>query len=131
MASAQRWRRSLPWQSRYVGTFDYTRMTQDDSFQPMTANPFASTSVHSDRGIWSISGFINGNLGQPISSLNGHINTFLSNNVLTTKITPELTQKLTYRYYDFDNETPHIVFPCWVSVDQAGPVWLRLRPLAG
>jgi MtrB/PioB family decaheme-associated outer membrane protein len=110
----------LPWQSRYVGTFDYTRMTQDDGFQPMSANPNANTGPF---GPWNQVnfGFINGNLGQSISNLDGRINTFLSNNVLTTKITPELTQKLTYRYYDFDNDTPEIAFPCWISVDQAGP----------
>ena len=40
--------------------------------------------------------------------------------MLTTKITPELTQKLTYRYYEFDNDTPRIIFPCWISYDGTG-----------
>ena len=48
----------------------------------------------------------------PASSLNGAINTLLSNNILTTKITPDLTSKLSYRYYDFQNNTPQIFFPC-------------------
>ena len=39
---------------------------------------------------------------------------------MTTKITPELTQKLTYRYYEFDNDTPRIIFPQWVSNDGVG-----------
>ena len=79
----------LPWKSRYVGTVSYTMMRQDDTFMPnSTSTPTAL----------------------PASNLNGAINTLLSNNVLTTKITPELTSKLTYRYYDFQNNTPEIFF---------------------
>jgi hypothetical protein len=40
--------------------------------------------------------------------------------VITTKITPELTSKLSYRYYDFDNDTPRIIFPCWIHYDSTG-----------
>ena len=54
----------------------------------------------------------------PASSLNGAINTLLSNNVVTTKITPELTNKLSYRYYNFDNQTPELLFPTWTSLDR-------------
>ncbi len=108
----------LPFQSRYVGTTSYTIMTQNAAFQPMTDNPgaFASPFPSPFMGApWNSIGAL------PATSLHGDINTLLSNNVLTTKITPELTQKLTYRYYDFDNQTPRIIFPCWVSVDQTGP----------
>ena len=95
----------LPHQSRYVGTFNATSMTQDSPFIPMSAN-FAGTAT-------SINPL-------PASSLNGEIYTFLSNNVLTTKVTPELTNKLTYRYYDFDNETPQLLFYQWLSYDGSG-----------
>lgn len=79
----------LPWKSRYVGNVSYTMMRQDDSFMPNnTLNPQVL----------------------PASSLNGAINTLLINNQLTTKITPDLTSKLTYRYYDFQNDTPEIAF---------------------
>ena len=94
----------LPMKSRYVGTFNYTSMTQNSAFIPMSAN-FAG-------GATSVNPL-------PASGLNGQINTVLSNNVLTTKITPELTSKLTYRYYDFDNQTPQILFDQWISRDQA------------
>jgi MtrB/PioB family decaheme-associated outer membrane protein len=112
----------LPWSSRYAGTFSYVRMEQNDTFIPMTNNTFAGSSPFFGGINWSQVnfGFINGNLGQPTSSLNGQINEILSNNVLTTKITPELTQKLTYRYYEFDNDTPRIIFPDWVSYDRPG-----------
>jgi len=57
-----------------------------------------------------------------VQSLGGDINTLLSNNVITTQIAPTLTSKLTYRYYNFDNQTPQIVLPCWVSYDGTGGV---------
>lgn len=116
----------LPMMSRYVGTFNFTQMSQNQTFQPMTDNPLAVASPTAGGYFGGIPwnqvnfGYINGNPGDPTSSLNGLINTYTSNNVLTTKITPELTSKLTYRYYDFDNESPHIVFPCWISYDQTG-----------
>ena len=53
----------------------------------------------------------------PASSLNGQINTTLFNNVVTTKITPELTNKITYRYYNFQNNTPELLISNWVPFD--------------
>ena len=55
--------------------------------------------------------------GLPASSLNGAVNTFLSNNVVTTQITPELKSKLSYRYYNFANNTPELFFPNWTLTD--------------
>jgi MtrB/PioB family decaheme-associated outer membrane protein len=100
----------LPWNSRYVGTVNYNMMRQNSAFIPMSANANPAFPL-------------------PASSLDGQINTLLSNNVLTTKITPELTSKLSYRYYNFDNQTPQIFFPCtgasgvncttaWISFDR-------------
>ncbi len=53
----------------------------------------------------------------PASSLNGQINTLTSNNVITTQITPDLKSKLSYRYYNFDNQTPELLFNNWVLTD--------------
>jgi MtrB/PioB family decaheme-associated outer membrane protein len=94
----------LPWMSRYAGTVSYAMMRQDDTFIPMTNNPNAPASLNILPG------------GQ--SSLNGAINTFLSNNVVTTKITSDLHSKLTYRYYDFQNNTPELLLPSWTSYDR-------------
>jgi MtrB/PioB family decaheme-associated outer membrane protein len=99
----------LPWNSRYVGTLNYTMMRQNDPFMPMTSNPSALPAAQA----------------LPATSLNGAINTLLSNNVLTSKITPELTSKLSFRFYDYQNDTPEILFTptcgtattCWVSYD--------------
>ena len=49
--------------------------------------------------------------GLSATSLNGRIDTTLFNNVITTKINPELTNKLSYRYYNFDNQTPSYFLP--------------------
>ena len=92
----------------------YTMMRQDAAFQPFTANPSAIASPFGTP--W------NSTAALPASSLDGAINTFLSNNVLTSQITPALKSKLTYRYYDFQNDTPQIIFPTWVSLDQTGLV---------
>ena len=121
----------LPASSRYVGTFNFTRMEQDATFIPMSANPFVGGSCPPSGPPFPLGcsafgvpwnqvnfGFINGNLGDPTNSLHGEINTLLINNVLNTRITPTLTSKLSYRYYNFDNETPRIVFPVWVAADR-------------
>ena len=114
----------LPAKSRYVGTLSWERMTQNDTFLPMTDNVNAAASPALGFGgiPWNQVnfGFINGTLADPTSSLNGKIDTVLTDNIVTTHISPTLTSKLTYRYYDFDNETPRIIFPVWVSYDQVG-----------
>jgi MtrB/PioB family decaheme-associated outer membrane protein len=89
----------LPWKSRYVSTVSYTMMRQNDAFMPDTTDKTYAV---------------------PASSLNGAINTLLVNNVLTTKITSELTSKLTYRYYNFDNNTPELFFPNDYNRDYSG-----------
>jgi MtrB/PioB family decaheme-associated outer membrane protein len=102
----------MPFNTRYVGTTSYTIMTQNAPFLPMTNNPNAAASPN---GVpWNMVGAL------PVQSLGGDINTLLSNNVLTTQLTPTLTSKLTYRYYDFDNQTPRVIEPCWISYDQTG-----------
>ena len=104
----------LPLLSRYVGTVNYTMMRQNELFQPMTDNPNAVASPFNGGANWNTLGAL------PTTSLNGAINTLLSNNVVTTKILPDLTSKLSYRYYNFDNQTPREIFPCWISYDGTG-----------
>ena len=92
----------LPAMSRYMGTVSYTMMRQNDAFLPFSNNPASVPPA------------------LPASSLNGATNTLLSNNVLTTQITPELKSKLTYRYYDYDDQTPRIYFPNGFVRNDAG-----------
>jgi MtrB/PioB family decaheme-associated outer membrane protein len=98
----------LPWDSRYMGTVSYTAMRQNDPFLPFTLSPRIFTVGNTTPAATP---------AVPFASLNGAINTLLSNNVLTTQITPELKNKATYRYYDFDNNTPRLAFADWVLTD--------------
>jgi len=99
----------LPWKSRYMGTFAYTMMRQDDPFMsplapglaPIGGAAFLAASAPS-RG-----------------SLDGKIDTMLFNNVLTTQLTPDLKSKLSYRYYSFENNTPYLLQPVWIANDSA------------
>jgi MtrB/PioB family decaheme-associated outer membrane protein len=94
----------LPAKSRYMGTVTYTMMRQNDAFTAFTNNPTP---------------YLNGNPNPtlPASSLNGAINTILSNNVLTTDITSTLKSKLSYRYYDMQNNTPELLFNDFILTD--------------
>jgi len=99
----------LPWKSRYMGTFSYTMMRQNDPFMsplapglsPIGGAAFLAASAPS-RG-----------------SLDGKIDTMLFNNVLTTQLTPDLKSKLSYRYYSFENNTPYLLQPVWIANDSA------------
>lgn len=92
----------LPFKSRYMGTVAYTTMRQNAAFIP-----------------FSSSAALNSAMTFPASSLNGEIDTVLVNNVVTTHITPDLKAKLSYRYYDYNNTTPMLLFPNWVFTDTA------------
>ena len=96
----------LPWKSRYMGTVSYTWMRQNDAFIP---SPYGQVLNAANTLVTAP--------GLPASSLNGAINTLLSNNVITTQITPELKSKLVYRYYDFANNTPELPFSDWTLTD--------------
>jgi MtrB/PioB family decaheme-associated outer membrane protein len=78
----------LPLNSRYMGTFQYTWMTQDEPFQSSTINPALAAAI------------------LPRSSLGGDARTILANNVLNTQITSDLTSTLRYKYYDYHSYTP-------------------------
>ncbi len=96
----------LPLHSRYVGTVSYNMMTQNAAFLPLSNNPIP---------VANFGPFVNG-IGQ--TSLNGEINTLLSNNVVTTQITPDLTSKASYRYYEYNNNTPEMLMEAgWPSYD--------------
>jgi MtrB/PioB family decaheme-associated outer membrane protein len=98
----------LPAKSRYMGTVSYTMMRQNQAFVP-TISPLIFTNAGNT--------VLGAPPGLPATSLNGAINTLLSNNVVTTQITPELKSKLSYRYYDFANKTPELLFADWTLTD--------------
>jgi len=90
----------LPFNSRYMGTVQYSIMTQDDSFLPSTINPAVPLATLT-RG-----------------SLDGDARTTLSNNVLHTDITPTLKSTLRYRYYDYhSNQMPITITGLFANPD--------------
>ena len=98
----------LPMKSRYVSTLSYTMMRQNQNFVPSISPLIFTNAGNTVLGAPS---------PLPASSLNGAINTFLSNNVVTTQITSDLKSKLTYRYYNFANNTPELLFNDWTLTD--------------
>jgi len=101
----------LPLKSRYMATVSYETMRQNQAFLPFTINPNTGVLINGQNPA-SLSAL-------PVASLNGAINTMLFNNVLTTQITPELKAKATYRYYNYNNETPEIRFSDWIVNDSS------------
>jgi MtrB/PioB family decaheme-associated outer membrane protein len=98
----------LPGKSRYMGTVSYSMMRQNQALLPFTASSQVFTNGNTTLGAVP---------ALPVSSLNGQINTLLSNNVVTTQLSPEVKTKLSYRYYGYDNNTPEITFADWVLTD--------------
>jgi MtrB/PioB family decaheme-associated outer membrane protein len=99
----------LPMKSRYAGTMSYGMMRQNETFLPFTNNTGLGFLINGQNPANSAA--------LPAASLNGAINTFLTNNVLTTQITSDLKSKLSYRYYDYQNGTPELFFSNWVLTD--------------
>ena len=84
----------LPLNSRYMGTFQYNKMTSDQSNLPFSINPF-------------VLALPSGGFSAP----GRETSTTLFNNVLSTQITPELKSALKYRYYNYNAaNTPSIIF---------------------
>jgi len=73
--------------SRFTTTNQWTRMTQDDAFQNTSNNGLIADAL-------------------PVASLNGRVNTFLTNNVLTSKLDYDMSNSLRVRYYERNNNTP-------------------------
>ena len=95
----------LPFNSRYMGTVQYSIMTQDDAFMTSTINPLVTPAV------------------LPRSSLNGDARTTLLNNVINTQITSELSSTLRYRYYDYhSNQAPMTITGLVTNPDTNGAV---------
>ncbi len=118
----------LPVNSRYMGTVAYSGMRQNDAFIP-----FASTGIPglTMNGLpaarfrpFRRSSRTQGGVG--VTSLDGSINTLLVNNVVTTQITSDLKTKVSYRYYDYSNQTPELDLSDWVIADAAHRPSLRL-----
>ncbi len=114
----------LPLNSRYMGTVAYSGMRQNDAFIPFasTGIPGLTLSGLPAASLSTIPALIRTQGGVGVTSLDGSINTLLVNNVLTTQINPDLKTKLSYRYYDYDNQTPELNIANYVLADAASPL---------
>jgi MtrB/PioB family decaheme-associated outer membrane protein len=74
----------LPFNSRYMGTFQWSNMTSDQPNLPYTINPLAGIGAG------------------PYVTPGRETQTILSNNVIHTKITSDLESTLKYRYYNYN-----------------------------
>ena len=72
--------------SRFTTTNQLKRMTQNEAFLDTSNNGLTADPL-------------------PISSLNGDVRTFLTNNILTSSLTANLRNKLGVRYYEHTNRT--------------------------
>jgi len=91
----------LPFNTRYMGTFQYTRMTADASNLPYTVNTAYVSPV----------GFSN-------DTPDRQTDTILFNNVFNTRITDDLTSTLKYRYYDYNAQnTPATIMNYYGNPD--------------
>jgi Putative outer membrane beta-barrel porin, MtrB/PioB len=114
----------LPLNSRYMGTVAYTGMRQNDAFLPFASNgiPGLTLSGLSAASLATIPALVRTQSGVGVTSLNGSINTLLLNNVVTTQITSDLKTKLSYRYYDYSNQTPELHIADWIIADAVSPL---------
>ena len=130
----------LPLNSRYMGTVAYSGMRQNDAFLPFSINssvggaPLLVNGLPANQ-LSSIPQVIRTQGGIGVTSLDGSINTLLVNNVVTTQVTSDLKTKLSYRYYDYNNQTPELHLSDWIIADAASallthPVYTPVNSLS-
>jgi MtrB/PioB family decaheme-associated outer membrane protein len=92
---------SLPWRSRLTGAFSYGWRFQDEAFLPHTIN----------------AAIVNPGLALPANSLEGDVRTLLANLRFTSRPFRTISLGARYRFYDFDDRTPTLIFPAHVVTD--------------
>jgi hypothetical protein len=115
----------LPLNSRYMGTVAYSGMRQNDAFIPFASTGIPGLTMANGlpaAALSTIPAIVRTQGGVGVTSLNGSINTLLVNNVVTTQVTSDLKTKLSYRYYDYSNQTPELHLSDWIIADAASPL---------
>jgi hypothetical protein len=108
--------------NRFMSTLQFTDMRQNAAFTPETINAAGLTGAYSVKNNltppWGVGAGV-ALSPVPRGSLDGKIDTFLSNNVLSTQLTPELKNKINYRFYSYENDTPMLTLANWLVNDAA------------
>lgn len=126
---------NLPLDSRLTVTGTWGRIRQDDDFPAFTVNNVL-TVVGGPHA-----GQLGATLPLPASSLDAQVDTLLVNALASSRPIEPLSINLRANYYDYDNDSRHIVFPDgwarvaesqWSEPDMAPvtnrvPSWSRLR----
>jgi MtrB/PioB family decaheme-associated outer membrane protein len=92
---------NLPWRSRLTGTFAYGWRFQDQDFLPHTIN----------------SAIVNPGLTLPANDLDGDVRTLLATLRFTSRPFRNITVGARYRFYDFEDRSPTLIFPAQVVTD--------------
>lgn len=102
----------LPMRSRFTGSVSYGLSSQNELLLPYTLNS----------GIAGIAGApanVTDAAALPVSRFNGKIRTMTQNFALTTNPTEKLGASLTYRRYDYSNESDGILFPGYAAFGES------------
>ncbi|HWQ31536.1 MAG TPA: MtrB/PioB family decaheme-associated outer membrane protein [Blastocatellia bacterium] len=103
----------LPRQTRVSSALGWSFWRQNEQFAPYTLNSAiiasglpAGTSVTDPASL-------------PRRSLEGAVDTFTQEHLLTTRLTEKFAATLRYRYYDYDNSTADILFPGYAAFGES------------
>ncbi len=96
---------NLPFSTRLMTTLSYGWRRQDDKFIPYTINSALDTAANFPK--------------LPAASLNGKVGTTLINFTLTNRFFSSVWLTARYRSFEYDNQTPSLVFPAYVSTDNS------------
>lgn len=94
---------TLPFSTRFVTTLSSGWRRQNNSFIPYTIN----TALTTDATFPTL----------PAQSLNGKVGTTLMNFSLTNRLISSVWLTARYRFFDYDNQTPSLIFPAYVMTD--------------
>lgn len=99
---------SLPFKTQFTGNLSSAWIFQNELFLPYTLNrAIVATNVPGTP--------LAADLPLPRSSLDGEIRTLTQSYALTNRAIPSTTLNAFYRYYDYDNQSPSILFPGYAA----------------
>lgn len=96
---------NLPLSTRVMATVSYGWRSQDDQFIPFTINSALPSTANFPT--------------LPASSLKGKVGTTMMNVSLTNRYFSSLWFSARYRMFDYDNQTPSLIFPGYVATDNS------------
>ncbi|MEK6570051.1 MAG: MtrB/PioB family decaheme-associated outer membrane protein, partial [Bacteroidota bacterium] len=98
---------NLPFDTRLMTTISYGWRRQNDNFIPYSINTLLDT--------------VRTRPTLPAASLNGKVGTTLLNFTLTNRFFPSVWFSARYRSFDYNNQTPSLIFPGYVQTDNSIP----------